>query len=130
MEFKLHHIAIQTRDLDKSLLFYQDLLGMPELKREITPKGRVVVWLKAGEGRLELYAGKPGQKLSPKWNQDGIGPLSLGLIVPDLDRAVQYLKALDVSIVKVPYEPVPGERAAMISGPDGEEIVLLEKPVL
>jgi len=130
MEFNLHHIAIQTRDLDKSLLFYQDLLGMPVLKREISPKGRVIVWLKAGEGRLELYGGKPGQQLSPKWNQDAIGPLSLGFIVPDLDRAVQYLKALDVSIVKVPYEPVPGERAAMISGPDGEEIVLLEKPVL
>lgn len=130
MKFQLHHIAIQSRNLDKSLQFYQNVLGMSVLKKELSPKGRVIFWLKAGEGRIELYGGKPGQNLSQSWNKNGVGPLSLGLIVADLDHAVDELRALNVPIVKDPYEPVAGERAAMIAGPDGEEIVLLEKPVL
>jgi catechol 2,3-dioxygenase-like lactoylglutathione lyase family enzyme len=129
MEFRLHHIAIQTGDLEKSLLFYQKILGLPFIKREISPKGRVIVWLKAGEGRIELYGGKPGQLLNSQWNQNGVGPVSIGLIVPNIDQAVHLLKMENIPIVKLPYEPVPGERAAMISGPDGEEIVLLEKPI-
>ena len=96
----------------------------------MSPKGRRIAWLKAGEGRLEIYGGKPSQTLNSEWNENGIGPLSLGFIVPDLDRAVLRLKKQNVPIIKEPYEPVKGERAAMISGPDGEEIVLLEKEVV
>ena len=129
MEFKLHHIAIQAGDLEKSLHFYQKILGLPLIKREVSPKGRVIVWLKAGEGRIELYGGKPGQPLNSQWDQNGVGPLSIGLIVSDIEQAVNFLKMEHVPIIKLPYEPVPGERAAMISGPDGEEIVLLERPV-
>jgi lactoylglutathione lyase len=129
MEFRFHHVAIQSANLEKSLLFYEKILGLSVLKREVSPKGRVIVWLKAGEGRLELYGGKPGQTLNERWDENGLGPLSLGFIIHDLDQAVRNLKTAKVPILKAPYEPVPGERAAMISGPDGEEIVLLEKPV-
>ncbi|MBI1823155.1 MAG: VOC family protein [Nitrospirae bacterium] len=129
MKFRLHHIAIQCGNLEKSLLFYEKLLELPVMKREVSPKGRMIVWLRAGDGCLELYGGKPGQTLKREWDSNGVGPLSLGLIVGDLDLAVRKLKSANVSIVKPPYEPVPGERAAMVSGPDGEEIVLLEKPV-
>ncbi|MBI1820832.1 MAG: VOC family protein [Nitrospirae bacterium] len=129
MEFRLHHIAIQSRDLDKSLFFFQNILGFPVIKKEVSSKGRRIVWLKAGDGRLELYGGKPSQSLNSKWNENGIGPLSLGFFVPNLDLAVLRLKEQNVVILKEPYEPVKGERAAMITGPDGEEIVLLEKEV-
>jgi len=129
MKFALHHVAIQAGNLDNSLFFYEKLLGLPVLKRETTPKGRSIVWLKAGDGRIELYGGKKDQALSARWNPNGVGPLSIGLLVSDLDETVRQLRQEKVQIVKAPYEPVPGERAAMISGPDGEEIVLLEKPV-
>ncbi len=127
--FNLHHIALQARDVEKTLAFYRDLLGFSVLKEETSPKGRRIFWLSRGGTRIELYGGKPGQPLSDRWNENGIGPLSLGLLVDDLDRAVDHLQSRGVRILKTPYEPVPGERAAMIEGPDGDEIVLIERPV-
>ena len=127
--FRFHHVAVQTADLSKARRFYESVLGCTVLKEERTAKGREIVWLQCGEGRIELYGGKPGQPLAAGWMPDAVGPLALGLLVADLDREVTRLRALDVAIIKPPYEPVPGERAAMIAGPDGEEIVLLERPV-
>lgn len=126
---RFHHVAVQTADLSKARRFYESVLGCTVLKEERTAKGREIVWLQCGEGRIELYGGKPGQPLAAGWTPDAVGPLALGLLVADLDREVARLRALDVPIIKPPYEPVPGERAAMIAGPDGEEIVLLERPV-
>ena len=127
--FRFHHVAIQTADLSRARRFYETALGCVVIKEERTAKGREIVWLACGEGRIELYGGKPGQPLAAEWNVNGIGPLALGFLVGDLDREVARLRALNVRITKPPYEPVPGERAAMIEGPDGEEIVLLERPV-
>lgn len=129
LEYRLHHIAIQTRDMEKSLYFYGSVLGLKVIKKEVSPKGRAIVWFMAGEGRIELYGGKPSQPLNRGWNENSVGPLSIGFLVASIDRTVQVLKDQGVPLLKDPYEPVPGERAAMISGPDGEEIVLLEKSV-
>jgi catechol 2,3-dioxygenase-like lactoylglutathione lyase family enzyme len=126
---RLHHIAIQASDIKRSSHFYEKILGFRRLKEETSPKGRKIVWLGAGEGRIELYSGKPKQPLASHWNPNTLGPLSIGLWVDDLDEAVRKLSRKKVVILKRPYEPVPGERAAMIEGPDGEEIVLLEKEV-
>lgn len=127
--FQFHHVAIQTSDIDKSAHFYENLLGMRRIKQEKSPKGRKIIWFDAGAARIELYGGKPGQPLEERWNPNKVGPLSLGLWVPHLDKAVQRLLEEKVPFIKLPYEPLPGERAAMIEGPDGEEIVLLEKKV-
>jgi catechol 2,3-dioxygenase-like lactoylglutathione lyase family enzyme len=128
-QVQLHHIAIQTADIEKSSHFYEKILGFSRLKEERSPKGRTIIWLGAGAGRIELYSGKPKQPLASRWNPNGLGPLSIGLRVADLDAAVNRLSREKVVILKKPYEPVPGERAAMIEGPDGEEIVLLEREV-
>jgi len=127
--FQLHHVAIQTTDIEKSAHFYENVLGMHRLKREQSPKGRTIIWFDSGTGRIELYSGKPGQPLKRPWNPNQVGPLSIGLWVSDLDKAVRGLLDQKISFIKLPYEPIPGERAAMVEGPDGEEIVLLEKKV-
>ncbi|MEO5656395.1 MAG: VOC family protein [Nitrospiria bacterium] len=127
--FAFHHVAIQTANLAQARRFYETVLGCTVLKEERTAKGRDIVWLQCGAGRIELYGAKPGQALAAGWSPHTVGPLALGFLVADLDREVGRLRAQGIPIVKPPYEPVPGERAAMIAGPDGEEIVLLERTV-
>jgi len=129
MNFTFHHVAIQTSNLETSLHFYHHILGLPLIKEETSPRGRRIVWLKAGLGRIELYSGKPGQPLEDRWNENGIGPVSIGFVVENLKDTLSELKTKGVHILKEPYEPVPGELTAMIEGPDGEEIVLMERPV-
>jgi catechol 2,3-dioxygenase-like lactoylglutathione lyase family enzyme len=122
-------VAVQTADLGRARRFYETVLGCSVIKTERTAKGREIVWLACGDCRIELYSAKPNQSLALGWNPDGLGPLALGFYVGDLDAEIARLGALHVRITKPPYEPVPGERAAMIAGPDGEEIVLLERAV-
>ena len=122
-------MAVQTTDLGRARRFYESVLRCSVLKTERTPKGREIVWLACGGCRIELYSGKPSQPLTGEWNPNAVGPLALGFSVRDLDDEVARLRGLGVRITKPPYEPVPGERAAMIEGPDGEEIVLLEREV-
>jgi catechol 2,3-dioxygenase-like lactoylglutathione lyase family enzyme len=126
---RLHHVAVQTPNLPRARRFYETLMGFKVLKTERTAKGRDIVWLACGDCRIELYGAKPDQTLSAGWTTDAVGPLALGFLVANLDSEVERLRALGVPITKPPYEPVPGERAAMIAGPDGEEIVLLERAV-
>ena len=127
--FEFHHVAIQTADIERSVHFYEKVLGMQRLKEEQSPKGRTIVWFDAGIGRIELYSGKPGQPLDRQWDSNKVGPLSVGFWVPNLDKAVRRLLDEKITLIKPPYEPIPGERAAMVQGPDGEEIILLEKRV-
>lgn len=127
--FQIHHIAIQTADLERSAHFYGEILGLSRIKEERSPKGRKIIWFDSGTGRIELYSGKPGQSLNKAWSPDTVGPISIGFRVNNLEAAVRSLIEAKVPLIKAPYEPVPGERAAMIQGPDGEEIVLLEKEV-
>lgn len=129
MPVKFHHVAIQTADIDRSVLFYRDALGCDILKEEVSPKGRKIVWIEAGGSRIELYSGKPGQPLAARWNMNGLGPLSIGFHVTNLEETLDGLRQHGVRILREPYEPVPGERCAMIEGPDGEEIVLVDRPV-
>jgi catechol 2,3-dioxygenase-like lactoylglutathione lyase family enzyme len=126
---QIHHVAVQTADLNRARRFYQTVMGCSVLKTERTAKGRDIVWLACGDCRIELYGAKPGQTLAARWDANNVGPLALGFCVRDLNAEVARLRALNVRIIKPPYEPVPGERAAMIEGPDGEEIVLLERAV-
>jgi catechol 2,3-dioxygenase-like lactoylglutathione lyase family enzyme len=127
--FQIHHIAVQTADLERSAYFYGEILGLARMKEERSPKGRKIIWFDSGTGRIELYSGKPEQPLNKSWSPNTVGPLSIGFRVNNLEAAVRYLTEAKVPLIKAPYEPVPGERAAMIQGPDGEEIVLLEKEV-
>ena len=113
--FQMHHIAIQASGLDRSVDFYEKVLGLRRLKEERTPKGRRIVWLDSGTGRIELYSGKPGQSLAQRWSPNTVGPLSIGFQVENLAEAVRRLIELKAVLIKAPYEPVPGERAAMIA---------------
>lgn len=58
-----HHLAIQVRDLDRSLHFYRDLLGLEELARHERPEGGVrSVWVAVPGGgflALEKVSGEP-----------------------------------------------------------------------
>ncbi len=127
--FQIHHIAIQAADIERSAHFYGEILGLTRIKEERSSKGRKIIWFDSGTGRIELYSGKPGQPLNQTWSPNTVGPISFGFQVPHLEEAVRHLLEANVPLIKAPYEPVPGERAAMIQGPDGEEIVLLEKAV-
>ena len=81
----LNHVSISAPDLDESVRFYQDLLGLQEIP---TPNfGFPVRWLRLGDLQLHLFQ-RPGE--APTYHH-------VGLTVDDFDAV--YLRAREMGIL-------------------------------
>ncbi len=51
---RLHHLALRVSDCERARVFYGDLLGLPELRRDAAQGTLRAVWLRAGDAVLML----------------------------------------------------------------------------
>lgn len=124
---RLLHTMLRVNDLEESLRFYSEALGMQLLRRKDYPGGRFTLAF-VGYGPEEREA-----VLELTWNWDtksydigtGYGHIALG--VAEIYRAVEQLRAKGV---KVTREPGPmkhgGSTIAFIEDPNGYKIELIE----
>ena len=141
----VNHTSFTVSDLDRSVSFYRDLLGMelisltgrdPGFVERITgiPGANVkVAYLQAPGHRLELiqYFGPSGKNLDLQTNN--VGCAHLGFNVDDLPRMYAELKAKGVHFKSEPQEvpagPNKGTKAVYFMDPDGIPLELLQTPV-
>ena len=121
----IHHIAVQTRDIDKALRFYKNVLGAELLERRKFKK-RSMAWLKVGEVKLELSSVREDEALEV-WSDFYSGPVHIAFSVEDLDAFLEAARRRGAqfppSHPKPFVPPVPGAgKIAYLLGPDGEEI--------
>lgn len=112
--------TLRVRDLDRSLTFYQDLLGLP-LQERFGPPGHEIAMLGSPERtKLELLC--DGASL-PEVPAPG---LSLGF---SPENMAQMLKALEQAGISVPepLSPNPNLRFYFIRDPDGYLVQLVEQ---
>ena len=126
LEFSFRYTAIRTRDLDRSLGFYVEGLGMSLLHRSKTPIGEfAIVKSKDTQHQLEINYYREGTSAGEPYVQ-GSEVDHLAFKVEDVDDAVAYLKQKG-------YPPVFGPetfgdwRVAYIADPDGIWIELLKE---
>jgi catechol 2,3-dioxygenase-like lactoylglutathione lyase family enzyme len=122
---ELHHVAIQTSDLERALRFYLGALGGEMLERQKFKK-REMAWIRVGNLRIELYSKREGEELRP-WEDYYSGPVHIAFAVPDLDAFLAEALAKGASFHPSHPEPfvppAPGAgRMAYLLGPDGEEL--------
>jgi catechol 2,3-dioxygenase-like lactoylglutathione lyase family enzyme len=114
MEFLSSRVIVRPRDLDRSLAFYRDTLGLA-VYREFP--GGTVFFL--GSGFLEL-SGR---------GESGPGPdVVVWLQVRDLAATARELGGLGVPVVREAREEPWGLLEMWIADPDGLRIVLVEIP--
>lgn len=125
----LHHVAVQTRDLDEAIKFYTDVLGM-KLQRRGPFKKREIAWLQFGNTLIELLGPRTGDVLLD-WSDQYVGPIHLAFVVPDLDAFLA--EAMGRGAAFHPSHPEPfqppidgARRIAYLLGPDGEEVEIRE----
>ncbi|NQU40532.1 MAG: VOC family protein [Lentisphaerae bacterium] len=133
---RLEHAALSVSDMDRSLAFYRDLLGMTVI-RDLAPGlggnklGTVVgmphcrariVHLDLGGTMLELfqYVDPVGRALPTDHRQADIGFTHIGLSSNDVRADYGRLKAEGVAFISEPVEFRAGVWIVYFRGPDGE----------
>ncbi|HEV8342393.1 MAG TPA: lactoylglutathione lyase [Candidatus Binatia bacterium] len=124
---RILHTMIRVNDLDESIKFYCDVLGMKLLRKKDYPSGRfTLAFVGYGSESEEAVV-----ELTYNWDThkydlgDGFGHIALG--VEDIYRTCDNLKAKGTKIVR---EPGPmkhgGSEIAFIEDPDGYKIELID----
>ena len=127
-DFKIDHTMLRVKDLDKSLHFYVDILGMEILRQNEYPNGR---FTNTFVGYQDEDSGTT-LELTYNWDQDkpydrGNGWGHIALKVADVYAASEYLKSHGVEFTKEPSPMKGGTRIlAFIKDPDGYPIELNE----
>lgn len=128
-DYRLLHTMLRVRDLDVSLRFYRDLLGMKVLRQHEYPDGKFTL-------AFVGYGGEDDHtvlELTYNWDQEkpyelgtGYGHVAIG--VPDIYKACDELKENGVKITRPPGPMKHGTTViAFIEDPDGYKVELIER---
>ena len=122
------HTMVRVKDLDASLRFYCDLLGLEEVRRMENEKGRfTLVFLSAPRDKTRSAAERsPEVELTYNWDpEDYMGGRNFGHLaykVDDIYAACQRLMDGGVVINRPPRDG----NMAFVRSPDGISIELLQ----
>jgi len=120
---KLLHTRYRVTDLEKTVAFYRDVLGLEEVRRFTSPRGSELVFFKApqSEETIEIC----------KFDESGpviVGPdlTHLAFEVTDLEAFAQHAAQKGYPLSDGPHRSPSGGAIAFIDAPEGYEIELIE----
>ena len=119
MKFKF--ATIHVKELEESIRFYEDILGMKTARRFPAGPNMEIAFMADGPAEIELICDKGAEP--PAY---GEWP-SLGIATEDLDRAMVDMKAKGVNIVSGIIQPNPNTRFFFIHDPDGVNLEIIEE---
>src|SRR5688572_28322153 len=123
---RIHHVGLPVSDLDRSVAWYREALGLTHESTAGVPDGVAFMLAPTGK-RLELLAVDPQNSA---WD-DPISALRAGVghtawTVDDLDAAhARAVEAGGRSVWTPRDTPEPGLRIAFVADPDGNLVELL-----
>ena len=124
------HTMLRVRDLDQSIAFYRDLLGMKELRRTEVPAGRYTL---AFMGYASNKEGQAEIELTHNWDQQepydlgtGFGHLAVG--VPDVAAACETVRNGGGKVTREAGPVKFGTTViAFVEDPNGYKVELIER---
>jgi lactoylglutathione lyase len=127
MEFL--HTMVRVKDLDASLAFYCDLLGLHEVKRYDSEAGRFTLVYLAAPGQLETakQTFSPTIELTYNWDtEEYTGGRNFGHLAFAVENIYELCQKLMDAGVTINRPPRCGHMA-FVKSPDGISIELLQK---
>lgn len=128
--FHIRHTMIRVRDLETSVAFYTDLLGMTVIRRRVNDdRGETVAYVGYGEedGNHALEIVQEHDQPAEFRHGNTYGHVALG--VPDVMGLSEILTKAGVEFTTPPQAVREGSpnKLAFIKDPDGYEIELTER---
>jgi lactoylglutathione lyase len=122
---KLLHTRMRVSDMDQTIRFYTDVLGLEVVERKTSPRGSHLAFLKVpnSEELIELCSFPAS---GPVKVQEDL--VHLAFQVDSLDDTVKVLTSKGIKITDGPTRTSSGSHFLFIDAPDGYEIELIERP--
>ena len=121
---RLLHTRYRLNDLEKSVTFYKEILGLTETRRHKSPRGSELVFLKAS-GSEELIELCYFPSSGPVQVQPDLTHLAFE--VDDLAEFGLHLAEHGVTFSDGPHIKEDGGGIAFIDAPEGYEIELIQR---
>jgi len=119
---KYLHTMVRVTDVEKSLHFYRDLVGLKEVRRSVNEKGRYTL----------IFLAPPGQEDSPieltyNWDPEVYtGGRNFGHLAYEVDDIYAFCEKMMKAGVTINRPPRDG-RMAFIRSPDNISLELIQK---
>ena len=121
---KLLHTRYRVNDLERTITFYRDVLGLQETKRSKSPRGSELAFLKVpgSEEQIEItcFPGSGPVQVQPDLTH-------LAFEVDNLEEFAKHLVAHGLKFSDGPTTSSSGTTFAFIDAPEGYEIELIQK---
>ena len=122
---KLLHTRYRVDDLERTVKFYRDVLGLEEIRRQKSPRGSELVFLKAPESEetIELchFPASGPVKVQADLTH-------LAFEVDSLEEFGKHIAAHGWSFSDGPHMKPNGGGIAFVDAPEGYEIELIQRP--
>lgn len=122
---KLLHTRYRVNDLEKTIRFYKDVLGLEEVSRHKSPRGSELVFMKAPQS----------EELIELCHFPASGPVvvqadltHLAFEVDDIEAFARHLEKKGVKLSDGPTKSSSGAVFAFVDAPEGYEIELMQHP--
>lgn len=121
---KLLHTRYRVADLEKTISFYRDVLGLEEIRRQTSGRGSQLVFLKAPDSDEEIEI--------CKFDESGpivVGPdlTHLAFEVDDLEQFARDSAKKGYPLSDGPHPNGKGGAIAFIDAPEGYEVELIQR---
>ena len=117
------HVAFRVSDMDRSVKFYTEVLGLKVIHKIPTPNGDIVFVGTEDRQSLELFCGGEDKlEITDKTT----GYIHVCIIVEDLKALAAHVESMGIPFYK---EPSYGEELSVfrLLDPDGNELEILER---
>jgi lactoylglutathione lyase len=122
---KLLHTRYRVSDLEKTVEFYKEVLGLEETSRHTSGRGSQLVFFKAPSSDEEIEICK----------FDDSGPVQVGpdlthlaFEVEDMETFAKHAEAKGYPLTDGPHKSGSGSLIAFIDAPEGYEVELIQRP--
>jgi catechol 2,3-dioxygenase-like lactoylglutathione lyase family enzyme len=121
-------LGIVVADIEASLAFYRDFLGLPFDRKMAMSKTTTLHFLKAGTGAIKLWeVTEPPAPVAKGWPLEAApGYRYITLSVSNLDEVVDAAEGAGVKVRVPATELMPGVKIAILADPDGNAVELLQ----
>ena len=117
---KFAHVTIMVKNMEESLKFYQEVVGLNIERRFPAGPGMEIVFLGDGETKVELINNSNIKEIN-------IGhDISLGFEVESLDDMMKFVNKKEIGIHSGPFQPNPTTKFIYVLDPNGLKIQFIQ----